>query len=653
MKLFKDLSKLRKMGGKKKVRFKPGVLLRVYKVFGRHYKKYWKVVTASFLSLLATIATVMLVPWPLKLILDYVILGQPLPESLTFLNPLMLESPQTVLLILAVSIVVLAILEAIFSYMNKFWISSTGHRINADIRERVFAHLQRLSLSFHSASHSGDVVYMLTSDMPKMKDVLVDFPQEFLFRTITFISAMAIMVSLDWRLGAIALGAVPLLAWFINYYGTGMNKAMKKSRKKEGAVASIISENVTAMALVQAYGREESERARFNKENQESLLHKLKTLRMFKTYGRVADFLIILSTGGVLYFGGMYALGGTVLPGTLVVFLAYMREIYGIVQSLTDIFFKLATSLVSCEKLVDLVENDMIVKDEPAAVPLENVEGKITFDNVSFAYKKAQNVLSDLNFEVAPGETIALIGHSGAGKSTLISLLLRFYDPQSGEIRIDGQPINQFTVKSLREQITILLQDANLFQMSVYENIAFGNPDADREMVIAAAKLAQAHDFIMDMPEGYDTLMTEGGNNLSGGQKQRINIARAIIRNKPIVILDEPSTGLDARAELKLNEAIHHLTEKRTTFIIAHKFASIASADKILLLDEGQLAHLGTHEQLLSESAQYRELYELQFGSKNRQLPGKTPQEGNSGLVDQTPEEKEITTGKLPEIENG
>ncbi|MGH7599378.1 MAG: ABC transporter ATP-binding protein, partial [bacterium] len=240
--------------------------------------------------------------------------------------------------------------------------------------------------------------------------------------------------------------------------------------------------------------------------------------------------------------------------------------------------------------------------------------GRIEFKNVSFAYnKRGKEVLKNLNFAVEPGETVALVGHSGAGKSTLVSLLLRFYDPQQGKILIDRRNIRRFTVKSLRSQITILLQDAKLFRQTVRENIAFGKVGASEEEIIEAAKLAEAHDFIMQMPEGYDTMMEEGGDNLSGGQKQRINIARAIIRNTPIVILDEPATGLDAKAEAKINAAIQRLTRDKTTFIIAHKFSTIAGADKILLLEEGQLAHQGRHEQLLCESAAYRELYELQF----------------------------------------
>jgi ATP-binding cassette subfamily B protein len=556
--------------------------------------------------------------------LDQVILQKPFTDGFAFLNPWLRNSPNLLLLSLAFSVVLLACLEACFSYINKFWVSSTGGRINADIRERVFAHLQRLSLSFHesaTAAGRGNLVYLLTSDVENMKDILIDFPQDFIHRFGLFCAYAVLMLTLDWHLGLIAITIVPLFFLFTWHFGLGLKKALTMKREQEGEVASLIAENVTLMAVVQAYGRQETERARFNVENKETLEAQLRALRLQKTYNRITDLLITLSTAGVLYFGGRDALGGELLPGTLVVFVAYLRDIYGAAEKFSGVFINLAKAQVSGERLLELVENDMVVRDDPKARPAPKLKGRIEFKNVGFAYKKGQEVLKNLNFAVAPGETVALVGPSGAGKSTLISLLLRFYDPQKGQILIDGQSIRQFTLNSLRDQITILLQDAKLFRQTVRENIAFGKIGATEEEIIAAAKLAEAHDFIMQMPEDYEAIMYEGGDNLSGGQKQRLNIARAIIRNTPILILDEPVTGLDAKTEAKINAAIRRLVQGKTTFIIAHKFSTIAAADKILLLEDGKLAYQGTHEQLLQESAQYRELYELQFGPE-RPLTG-------------------------------
>ncbi|MDZ7291891.1 MAG: ABC transporter ATP-binding protein/permease [candidate division KSB1 bacterium] len=635
MKFVNDLSKLREMGRKKeKEKLNLHSLMRIYKVFGRHYKKYWKVLTVAYVGLLLGIGAEMLKPWPLKLILDHLILEEPLPPTFDFLATWQASSPKVLLLVLSLSIILVTAIEAFFSYINKFWVSSTGDRINADIRERVFAHLQRLSLSFHDSAKSGNLIYLLTSDAKEMKGILIDFPQDFIHRMVTFAGYTALMMVLDWRLGLIAISTVPFIYLFTRYFGTGMKKAMKKRRKQEGEVASIIAENLTAMALVQAYGREETERQRFNAESQESLQAQLHALRLHRTYSRITDFLVTLSTAGVLYFGGRYALGGEILPGTLVVFVAYLRDIYGAFEKFSGLFISLAKSQVSGERLLELLENDMVMQDGPGVSAAPPFKGRIEFKNVSFAYKKGNEVLKNLNFVVEPGETVALVGHSGAGKSTLISLLLRFYDPQQGQILIDGQDIRQFTLKSLRDQMTIVLQDAKLFRQTVRENIAFGKPGATEEEIVAAAKQAEAHDFIMQMPQGYDTMMFEGGDNLSGGQKQRLNIARAVIRNTPIMILDEPVTGLDASAEAKVNAAIHRLTRGKTTFIVAHKFSTIARADKILLLQEGQLAHQGTHEQLLRESPEYRELYELQFGWQREMTRGEADSNGTNGKIE-------------------
>ena len=613
----KDLSYLRKASkNKDEVGFNFKSLLSIYKLFGRHYKKYWTVLTVAFLSLLITIGLRLLVPWPLKLILDHLILKEPFPESFSFLEPMLVTTPRLLLLFLALSIIVIAFLEAVFSYIDKFWVSSTGERMNADVRERLFSLLQRLSLTFHQSTRTGNLIYLLTSDVKKIKDILLDFPQDALERILTFIGFSVMMLLLDWRLGLIALFAVPFFYLFSKYFGGGMKAAMTDTRSKEGSIASLISENINSMAIVHAYGQEETMSKQLSSVNKESLDAKLSGLRLQKTYGRINELMITLSLAGVLYWGGKYTIGSEILPGTLVLFVAYVREVYGSAENMGNMFGKIANSMVSGERMAEVAKNDMTVEDDPDAVPASEIDGKIEFDNVSFAYQKGDDVLQNLSFTIESGETVALVGHSGAGKSTLISMLLRFYDPSKGQIKVDGRNIRKITIQSLRNQITILLQDAKLFQQSVRDNIAFGKIGATEEEIINAAKLAEAHDFILQMPKGYDTIIQEGGANFSGGQKQRINIARAIIRDTPIVILDEPVTGLDAASEAKINAAIEHLSVNKTTFVIAHTFSTIKNADKILLLEGGKSAHLGTHHQLMKDNSSYRELYELQFGTK-------------------------------------
>lgn len=634
MPFFKDLAEMRVLTKKKEE--DAGLLnvrsvVKVYKVFGRHYKTHWKMLTVAYLSLFIGIGIKVFSPWPLKLILDNIILHKPLPEIAAFLNPLLNTQPKVLLLLLALSIVVIAVAEGYFSFINKYWISSCGDRMTATIRERVFAHFNRLSLTFHETARSGNMVYTMTSDVGELKSVLIDFPQEFTQRIVTFAAYVGLMLALDWRLGLVALSSTPFIYVLTKYFGAGMKKFMKRARKRAGELANIIAENVSTMAVVQAYGREDSERSRLVKFNQSEAEAQVQAMRLNQTYSRLTDFLIVLSTAGVLYWGGQYAITGDISPGTLVVFVAYMRDVTGTFEKFNGLFIDLAKSQVSVERLLELVESEMVIADAPDAVEAPAFQGHIEFKNVSFAYKPGYEVLKDLNFVVAPGETVALVGHSGAGKSTLISLLMRFYDPQQGEILIDGVNIRHYKIKSLRGQLTILLQEAHLFRQTVRENIAFGKAGADAAEIIAVAKEAEAHDFIEQMPAGYETMMHEGGENLSGGQRQRLNIARALIRNTPIVILDEPTTGLDARAEAKINTAIHRLTRKRTTFIIAHKFATIVNADKILFLEAGQVAHAGTHAQLMRESPAYRELYELQFGWQQQLAPAEAATNNTNG----------------------
>lgn len=636
-----DLNRIRKKKEKEKLDW--GILLRSYKVFGRHYKKYWKILTVSVIALFATIGMEALAPLPLKLIVDHLILKEPLSGGLTILQPWFAGDSMQLLFWLSLSVIILATLTATISYINKFYISSTGDRMNADIRERAFAHLQRLSLSFHESARTGNIIFTLTSDLSKLKTILIDFPQDMLHRVGTMGTYATLMLLLDWRLGLIGIASMPVVYLVSRYFGIGLHYAMKKRRKREGNIAALVSENMSNMALVQAYGREDTWKARFNAENQQSLSAQLTSLKLQRAYNRVVDFLTILAMSLILYFGGTYALRGELLPGTLVLMTIYLKLMYGPIEKLTALFNDIIKSQVSAERMLDLVENEMIATDRADAVPAPVLKGKIEFRHVSFAYKSDAEVLRDVSFVVEPGRTIAVIGPSGAGKSTLVSLLLRFYDPQSGLVLLDDTDIRQYTLKSVREQITIVLQEARLFRQSVRENIAFGKPEASFEEIVRAAKLAEAHEFIMQMPQGYDTLMDEGGDNLSGGQKQRINIARAIIRDTPIIILDEPAAGLDARAEAKIHAAINKLTENRTTFIIAHNLSKIQHADRILLLDKGRISGYGAHQELLHANAKYKKLWSAQFGKLAANTNGDTQKAAGNGQL-HTREEKTATS---------
>ncbi|MGH7494286.1 MAG: ABC transporter ATP-binding protein [bacterium] len=587
-------------------------LVRLYRVFGRHYKKHWKLFARVYSGLLLTILMALVIPWPLKLILDYVILQNPLPERAAFVTQWLGTDPLVPLAALALAFLLLRIFESFANSVHKVGLLSAGEMIATDIRERVFIHLQRLSLSFQASARSGDLIYRLTSDIDDTKTILVQLPDNFIYRLVMVFSHVSLMVVLEWRLALLAFSIIPILYFVNRRIGSDVKEATAKKRSKETEVSSIIAENVTAMALVQAYGREDLQQARFASENRESLHSEIEARRLAKLFKRISDNLAALGTCAVVGYGGLLALDGLLLPGTLVLFVAYLRNLYRPIEKFAEMILDVAKAQVAGERLLELVECDMVIQDAPNASPAPPFSGRVEFREVSFGYHPGVEVLKNLCFVAEPGETIALVGHSGAGKSTLISLLLRFYDPQKGQILIDGRDLRQIVLKSLRDQVTILMQEAKLFNKTVRENIGFGKAEATEEEIIRAATLALAHDFIMQMPDGYDTVIEEGGENLSGGQKQRLNIARAIIRNTPILILDEPATALDAKSEANIHAALDELTHRKTTFIIAHKFSTIANASKILMLEDGQLAAHGTHEELLRTSREYRELYELQ-----------------------------------------
>ena len=593
-------------------------LARTYRAFGRHYAPYRGVLAISYASLFATIAITALKPWPLKLILDHVVLGRALPHRFGALAHALDGRPVALLAVLALGIVAIAALEAVFSYVNKFWISGTGDRIGADIRERVFGHLQRLSLSFHESARSGNLVYLLVSDTRQMKNLLVDFPQDLTLRVVSFLLFAGLMLALDLRLGLIALAAVVPIALCTRIFGRGMKEATRELRAREGEIASIVGENVSAMAVVQAYGQEARELERFEAGNRESLEAQRRLVRLHRTYGRLVDLFVTLSTAGVLFDGGRRALAGDILPGTLIVFVAYIRELYGSFDRFSAVFMSLARSQACGERLVELVENDLVAEDAPDAAAAPPLAGRVEFRDVTFAYKRGRPVLEKLRFVAEPGETIAIVGHSGAGKSTLLSLLLRFYDPQEGAVLLDGHDARSFTRRSLREQMTVVLQGARLFRRSVTENIGFGRRDATDDEIVEAARLAEAHEFVSRLPDGYATVLTEEGGDLSGGERQRIHIARALLRRTPIVVLDEPSAGIDQAAEARIQAATRRLTRGRTTFVIAHRMATLMHADRVLVLEAGAPAAQGTHTELLRTCAAYREFCGLQLG---RPLP--------------------------------
>ena len=599
------------------LRFDWGSYGRLWRTFGRHLLPYWRRLALALAGMVLAVVVDLARPWPLKLILDHVLLERPLPENARWLQ-VFGHDPARLLLPLAGLIVAIAVAQASFSFLNKYLMSVVGESVVIDVRERIFLHLQVLGLGFHGQARSGDLVLRLTSDIAKLKKLFVDSIQDFGSHLLRLSGIVAIMAWMDWKLSLVAVAVLPPLYVVTHFFSGNVKKFQHEKRARESNVASIVQENMRSIALIQAYTGEASERERFQLQNRESLAAQIRTAQLSKGYRRAVQTLIATGTAAVIYAGARRVLSGHLSPGDLVVFAAYLKELYGPIDKISDLFVDLAECLVSGDRLVEIVQQPVVIRDAPDAVPAPRFRGEVEFHHVTFRYPQGEDVLRDVDVRVTPGQTVAIVGSSGAGKSTLVNLMLRFYDPTAGQIRIDGTDIRKCTLASLREQIGVVLQDTMLFRKTIRDNIAYGRPGATTAEILSAARAAGAHEFIHALPQQYDTLVEEGGRNLSGGQRQRISIARAILRDAPILILDEPTTGLDALAEAHLHDALVRLAAGRTTFIIAHRFTTLAHADHVLLLEEGKISEHGTHSQLLQRSPAYRRLWELQRGDRSR-----------------------------------
>jgi len=583
-------------------------LLRLYRAFGPLYRPHTRALVGSFIGLGLSTITTLLLPWPLKMVLDHVVLGRTLPASVSWLSRWAHGDALALLLVFALAYLVLRLLDSLLTFVHRVGFMVVAQKMATEIRERLFAKLQRLSLSFHGSTRAGDLVLRLLSDVSDIKIVLIEVPQTAALQASLLVTHATLMFLLDWKLALVAFAAIPPMVVFNGRVGRNLQAAAKERRSKEGEVAALVSENVTAMALVQAYGREDMLHERFQSANRASLASGLRSMQLSKSFKRVSDLLVAGGTGAVLWLGGRLALGHELSPGTIVLFVAYMRNLYSPIDKISQTILDAAGATASGERLLDVLDSELVMPEGEGAIEAPPLRGRVEFDGVTFGYRGGEPVLRDVRFEVEPGETIAVIGHNGAGKSTLLSLLLRFYDPESGRIRLDGRDLRELKLDSVRRQIAVVMQESRLFQKSVRENIRFGKQGATDAEVERAARLAQAHEFIEAMPQGYDTLIREGGESLSGGERQRINIARAIVREARLVILDEPSTALDARTEAAVRSAMRELTRGRTTFLVAHSAATWREADRILLLEQGRVAGFGTHEELERTCDAYREL---------------------------------------------
>jgi subfamily B ATP-binding cassette protein MsbA len=578
-------------------------------------RPHWKYLTWAFLAALAEAAASLAEPWPIKLVLDNVLKGKPAQGAvLTWIASTLHAEKHTFLLVAVIATVGIAIAGALFSYTEKLLTTSVGQQVMHDLRSNLYARMHKLSLSFHNQSQTGDLISRVTSDVDAIQSFVTSGLLSALINTLTLFGMVGVMFYIDWRFTLIALSVAPVLFAIVFKYTRQIKKASREVRKKEGQIVSVIQEALSSIRVVKAFSREDYEQQRMEEHSLDAVEAALHARSLKARLSPLVDVIVAVGTGLVLWFGAIRVLDGTLSAGSLVVFILYLGKMYKPMQELSKLTDVFSRASIGYERICEVLDTPNEVQDKAGARQAPQFRGDVEFSHVDFEYEPGQPILKDFSLKIHSGQVVAFVGPTGAGKSSIAGLIPRFYDPSSGSVLIDGMDIRTFTQKSLREQVSFVLQDTVLFHGTIWQNIAYGKPQATRAEIVDAARIANASEFIDKMPKGYDTMVGERGVTLSGGQRQRIAIARAVIRNTPLLILDEPTSGLDTASERLVVEALDRLMTNRTTIIIAHRLSTIRNADLICVIRDGRLVEQGTHQELLSnEAGLYAELNQVQM----------------------------------------
>ncbi len=551
-------------------------------------------------------------PWALKLILDTVILGHPLPG---FLVPVLRPAAGSRLLLLdalVVAIVGLALAKGLFYYYQRLLAARVGQRAVADLRMELYGHLQHLCSRFHDRRRTGDLLNRLTGDIRFLRDIFISLPISMTGELFLLVGMLAVMLAMDWSLTLLALLSVPAIAVILRTYQGPMRKAIRRQRDREGDIATTAAEALGAIRVIQSFCRQGLEIERFAVSNKRSLRTGLKATRLEAKLRWYAEVTVAVVTALVIGVAARRVLSGDLLPGDLIVFVSYLRNFNRPLRRVSRMAERSARGVAAGERVLEMLAVEPTIRDDPDAEEAPAFRGEIIFEGVSFEHRGGQRVLDGVDLRIRPGEKVAIVGPTGTGKSTLVSLLARFYDPTEGRVLIDGCDVRTVTLESLRRQVAIVFQEPVLFAASIAENVGYGKPEATEEEVRAAAERAGVHDVLLGLSEGYETVVGERGCTVSGGQRQCVAIARAMIKDAPIVILDEPTTGLDSESAVVVLRALDRLMEGRTVLMISHQLGSIRAADRILVLQGGKIVEEGTHETLAQGSGLYGSLSRLQ-----------------------------------------
>jgi len=576
-------------------------------------RPHWKGMTVALLAVAVAAGTELLEPWPLKIVLDYLLQGRHLSGWATDVVGWIGNDKLAVLNFAVVAVAVIAIVGAGSSYLENWLTTTIGQQIMHDLRRTVYHHIQRLSLAEHDEKRTGDLIGRVTDDIESVQDFVTTALLGIVTNVFTLVGMLGIMLYMNWRFTLISLAIAPVLFAVVLFLTRKIKSASRDVRKKESELVSTVQEVFSSIRVVKAFAREDYEQRRFERQSLENVETALKAQSLKMKLSPVVEIIVAIGTCLMLGFGARLVMAGKLTPGGLVLFLFYLGKMYKPMRDLSKMTNTVSKASVGFERIREILDSESKLRDLPRARRAPAFKGKIEFERVSFGYTREEPIIEDVSFTVEPGQVAAFVGPTGAGKTTIINLIARFYDPLSGRIKIDGTDIREFKLRSLRSQISFVLQDTLLFRAPVWQNIAYGRPESSRAEIMRAAELANADEFIKEMPEGYDTMVGERGVTLSGGQRQRIAIARAMIRHTPILILDEPTSGLDAQSELAVIDALDRLMKDKTSIVIAHHLATIVHADCIFVVKDNQIAEHGTHDELLSANGFYAELYKIQF----------------------------------------
>ncbi len=567
------------------------------------------------LAMLVETAMSLASPWPLKIIIDNVVGSHKLPHVLDEVLRPMLEhgNKMHVAALAALAFVLIAVLGAVASYIDNYYTESVGQWVAHDLRMRTYHHLQKLSLGYYGTHQTGVLLSTITADIQTIQGFASSSTLDILIDLLTIVSMLGLMFWLNWDFTLIALAVTPFLLFFISRFKKAVKKATHRVRNEQAEIVAVVQQGLESMQVIKAFGRQDLEQQALSEVSHATVSAALAARKVKSLLSPIVAITVALCTAVVLWRGAALILMGAMTVGALTVYLSYLTKFFKPVKDLATTTNAIAQAAVGVDRVRAILDTDAILPERPDAIEARFLKGDIVFDKVAFRYSDDAPVLKDVSFRIQPGQLVGIVGPTGGGKSTVVSMIPRFYDPTSGVVKIDGRDVRDYKISSLRDQIGYVLQDTVLFRGTILENIAFGRPSATREEIVEAARLANADDFIARMPKGYDTMVGERGSTLSGGQRQRIGIARVMVRNSPILLLDEPTAALDSESEKLVIEALERLMKGRTVVTIAHRLSTIRDADKIIVISGGVVAESGTHDELMVLNRIYAELHRTQF----------------------------------------